>query len=474
MRYNRRVKLTKIIATIGPSTESEESIRSLIEHGVNIIRFNFKHNDVNWHRQMIERVKKIASELKQPVGTLLDLQGPEIRITLSQPTLEVFEDKPIELGTEEFTISHPHIIAHIKDKQRIVVDDGQFIFHAQIKDKKLFLIPAQSGVLKNNKSMNLPGAEFPVSSLTSRDLTGLDVAAEVKIDYVALSFVRSVKDIEKLRTELDKRKLRAKVISKIEAQKAIDSLDEIIERSDAIMVARGDLGVEMPIEMVPYIQKTIINKCIVFGKPVITATQMLESMVANPFPTRAEISDVANAVFDLTDAVMLSGETASGKHPIATVKLMARVAVYNETKAFEDVRLEHSYVVQTQGELLCDAAYNLFHKSTKKNNIKAFLVFSQSGKTVRSLARYRPHVPIYALSPTDETNRSLTLSFGVFPLRLEDVKIDAEVRKEDIKKTVKFLRTQGHLKKQDVVIVIHGEKWGEIGGASTIRMITVD
>lgn len=467
-------KLTKIIATIGPSCESEEMIEKLVHAGVNIFRFNFKHNEVEWHASRIKRVNEIARRLDTPIGVLLDLQGPEIRVKMKADELEIKEGQEIQLGTDEFTISQPAILDHIHDGQFVVVNDGQFTFTLKKHDKATFLLPLQSGILKPNKSMNFPGADYPMDVLTARDISGIEMAGREGVDFIALSFVRSEDDVKYLAEQMSKREIKAKIVSKIEAKKAIENLDSIIGVSDAIMVARGDLGVELPIEQVPFYQKQMIRKCFEKGIPVITATQMLESMMASPFPTRAEISDIANAAYDLTDAVMLSGESAMGTYPLEAVSTMAKVVSYNEGISIEDVRVDYEFQLERQEQILCDAAYNLYHKGRNSVNFKGFLVLTQTGKTAQMLSRYRPQIPVYAFAPSFEIADSLTMLFGVHPFVLPSHhQFNEVVTKTATSEIVHYLHAKQLVTKGEKLIMMHGAYWGVPGGASTIRIITV-
>lgn len=468
------VKLTKIVATVGPASESEEMLRSLVNEGVNIFRFNFKHNETEWHEKMIRRVNELARQMDTPIGVLLDLQGPEIRVKMASGQIEIKKDTPLELGTPEFTISHPAILEHLQDGQYVVVNDGQFSFTLRKTDGKYILLPFQGGILKPNKSMNFPGADYPIDVLTQRDLDGIEMAGREGVDFIALSFVRLASDVLYLKDEMTKRNIKAKVVAKIEAKKAIENLDSIIEAADAIMVARGDLGVELPIEQVPFYQKQMIRKSFERGIPVITATQMLESMQSAPYPTRAEISDIANAAYDLTDAVMLSGESAMGKYPIEAVKTMAKVVSYNEGLSFEDVRQDYEFRLDRQEQILCDAAYNLYHTGRDIVPFKGFIVFTESGKTAQMLARYRPHIPVYAFAPSFDVADSLTIHFGIYPFVLQTPRTLNDVVTHDATaETVSYLHKRGLVTKGDKLILIHGDNWGVVGAASTIRVVIV-
>lgn len=435
--------MTKIVATIGPACQSEELIKQLIFSGVNIFRFNFKHNVIKWHDQMIQRVNKIAANLGVRVGTLIDLQGPEIRIKLTKDKLTIRKGEIIPF----FAITHPQIFPHLRTGQKILVDDGKFKFIFRKKSGKNFLISESEGILLDKKTLNIPGVDFPFPVLIDRDFQGLNLAARNQVDYVALSFVRTENDIDVLRKEMRKFKLGASVIAKIETNKALDHLDKILTVSDGIMVARGDLGVEIPLEEVPYQQKIIIKKCILKGIPVITATQMLESMVTSPLPTRAEISDVANATYDLTDAVMLSGETATGRYPVQAVEIMQKTLTFNEKKNLVDSRLRFNFKVEKESELLAEAAYGLCRSvSHKKKNFAGFIVFTATGQSVRALSRYRALYPIFAFTPDVRIADQLTVSFGVVSFTLNEQKLE---------KALSILKKSKYIKKGDVLIILY-------------------
>lgn len=469
------MKLTKIVVTIGPACESEEMVEKLIRKGTNIFCFNFKHNTIKWHETMIERVRKTALKLNIPVGMLIDLQGPEIRIKIRKPELKIVEGEEYTLGEDpmkfDISLSHPDILTFIKDGQKVVADDGAFQFTLSVKDSKYLLKSESEGILMDKKGLNIPGADFPASVLVDRDLEGIELAARNKIDFVALSFVRSAEDINFLRRELEKVGAHLRVVAKIETQRAIEHLAQIIEASDVLMVARGDLGVEFPFEQVPYFQKKIIRECVERGKSVITATQMLESMIENPYPTRAEISDIANAVFDLTDAVMLSAESALGKYPSKAVSTMSQAVQYNEKIDDKDIKLKHEYDISDQTEVLCDAAYNLYLASKDENKISAFLVFTETGHSARTLSRYRPHAPIFAFAPTKQVASSLTINFAIEPFFWDRSKRNREVEHEDIRVAIDFLVKKKLIKHNQKVVVLYGDHWNIVGKLSTIKIV---
>lgn len=469
-------KLTKIVATIGPACESVEQIKALINAGVNVFRFNFKHNILEWHNDRIQRVNTVSAKMGMSIGTLIDLQGPEIRINMPTDQIILREDDLVSFGEgEDLSISHPQIIHHLTIGQKISADSGSFSFTVEKKNNKTYLRSHSKGILKNRKALNIPGADFPFPVLVDRDFEGLKLAVRNEIDFVALSFVRTADDIRIIRREMKKYNVTAKLIAKIETEKSLKNLDEIIDISDGIMVARGDLGVELPLEEVPYYQKIIIKKSIKKGIPVITATQMMESMIERPFPTRAEVSDIANATYDLTDAVMLSGETAMGAYPIETVKIMSKTLAFNELKNMVDSRKRFDFQVDDQNALLCDSAYGLYlaYRGLKEH-VAGFLIFTHTGKTVQLLSRYRPLVPIFAFCPTDIISDSLTLQYGVIPISFKLSLKKTEVEKKDVQKAVVYLKEKSLIKKGDVLIVLHGEYWAAKGQTSTVKILKVE
>ncbi len=475
-------KLTKIVATIGPVSDSEEQIQKLIEAGVNVFRFNFKHSTVEWHAERIDRVNKVAKKMGVDVGTLLDLQGPEIRINMPGDGIHVKVGEMLTLGESVFTdktkkgfsCSHPSLFEYLKVGQHLLADDGAFTFTVMEVGKEAVLKSNREGLLKNRKSLRIPGANFPFPVLVDRDFEGLKLAQRSELDYIALSYARNAKDVHTLREEMKKYKIVAQIISKIEAKTAIDNLDEIIDASDGIMVARGDLGIELPIEEVPYWQKVIIKKSMERGIPVITATQMLQTMIDNPFPTRAEVSDVANATYDLTDAVMLSGESASGKYPVETVTMMRKIVEANELRFIEDTRWTFEFDDANNESMLCEGAYNIYQTLLSRGEkIAGFVVFTESGKTARMLSRYRASLPIFAFVPNAKVAQMLTVNYGVEPIVKKDISAKELVTKEGIAKTVEFLKKEQGAKPGEWFIVLHGDCWLVEGGTSTLKLIQI-
>ncbi len=476
-------KLTKIVATIGPASDSEESIEKLILSGVNVFRFNFKHSKTDWHNERIERVQKVSNKLKVHVGILLDLQGPELRINMPKDEIHLKEGEEIVLGERVFTdpsvkgifVSHPQMLPYLKIHEKLIADDGAFTFTVvKTGEKEVTLLSKNKGILKNRKSLRIPGNDFPFPLLIDRDFKGLELAARTKIDYVALSYVRTAEDVTILRKEMKKYSVLAQVISKIETKSSIAHLDEIIKVSDGIMVARGDLGIELPIEEVPYYQKIIIHKSLEHGIPVITATQMLESMMEKPYPTRADVSDIANATYDMTDAVMLSGETAGGHYPVQAVEMMKKTIIMNEKRFITDTRKKFNFKASCPRALICDAAYNLSRALWQSGEeVRGFIVFSSTGQTIKLLSRYRPAQPIFALVDTKKTAEGLTLNFATYPIVLSDIGFKEKfvfIEKQSIQKIISYIHSTLKVPRGRF-IMIHGDIWFLGGQTSSVKLI---
>lgn len=473
-------KLTKILATVGPASESPEMIAKLMDLGVNVFRFNIKHNELPWHKEKVQLVKKIAEEKGMAIGTLLDLQGPEIRTVVPNDEIEMKKGDKVIVGEGEgypnFTISHPTVIAHLEKGQKVVVEDGRARFEVVdvLANGAVLEAELDQQTLKTKKTFNLPGAAYPMPTLTEKDEAAIQMAASIEVDFIALSFVRTAQDILDLKEMMKKNNLVARVIPKIETQLALDNLDEIVAACEGLMVARGDLGIEIPMEQVPFYQKLMIKKCLERGIPVITATQMLISMFDKPYPTRAEVSDVANAAYDFTDATMLSEESAMGKFPGDAVSTMAKTVEFSEKQGIlKDTRDIFEYYILDSEEMLCDTAYNLYLSFERDEQpIGGFIVFSETGRTGRKLSRYRPKAPIFVFTPDKKVRDGLTMSFGVTPfVQPDEMKDNAQVRIEDMKAAFKFLVDKAHVDPDKRYILLYGDSWGVEGGVSTIKIV---
>lgn len=466
-------KKTKIVATVGPASESAEIIEKLIDSGVNIFRFNLKHNDFEWHKKIINRVRNIAKTNKKRVGIMVDFQGPEIRLeTKDGLPLEIKKDETFwisnKLSADNKVIkANPGIvIKYIKKGEKLFVDDGNLELKVVGKDLKGIKVQAENdAVIKNRKSLNVISDELELPILADRDKVVLARLDEINPDFIALSFVRSQKDIEVLKRLLLAIDPGVKVVAKIENARAIKNIKEIIKVTDVIMIARGDLGIEIPLEELAFWQKEIIDLCRVNSKPVIVATQMLQSMVTNNRPTRAEVTDVSNAVFDGTDALMLSEETSIGVNPVRVVKEMSDIANYCENSSIgRNLEIDP----QTSTEVLVDAAVKII-KNNRDLKIGAVVIFTQSGNTARVFSKYRINLPVVAVTDNKDTFKGLLMSYGVRPFLKKFNKTYFKMPKGLINKLMKL----EFISKGESILVMHGNNWMKSGSTTDISLVTV-
>ena len=466
-------KKTKIIATIGPASESMEVLEKLIQEGVNIFRFNLKHNDFEWHKNKIKKVKEISENLGKKVGIMIDLQGPEIRLeTENNQEIDlkkgdsVFIANKFIKGKKIIKLNPEAVLKQIGKGDSVFIDDGDGEF--RVVNKKFGVIEMKSErdyVIKHRKSLNIPGKKLDLPLFSKKDLDALKIVDQFNADFAALSFVRSKDDIEALRKKLGKDSFKIKIVAKIENASAIRNIKEIVESADAVMVARGDLGVEVPLRELAYWQKKIVDLCRQNSKPVIVATQMLKSMVSNYRPTRAEVTDVSNAIFDGADAVMLSEETASGKYPEKSVEQMASIAIFcEEHGVVTHIEMEH----KTTTEILVDAAVKIV-ADNKIIPFKAIIVFTKSGKTARILSKYRLNIPIIAFTENTETVEALTMSYGVNAYLKKFNRDDFNISTNLINELSKF----DFIKKGDHILMIHGNGWMKEGSTADISLVTI-
>jgi len=466
-------KKTKIMATIGPASESEEVLTQLIEHGVNIFRFNLKHNVFDWHKTVINKAREIANRMKMEIGILVDFQGPEIRIeTNGGEEINIEEGESLFIGNEFNEVQkiikiNPSLATKkIKIGDVIFLNNGDLELKVIKKNNKLIELKSENkAIIKNNKSINLISEKNELPILASRDMETLAKLEQINPDYIALSFVRTQRDVEILKALLNKINKGVKVVAKIENSIAIKNIEEIIKIADGIMIARGDLGIEVPIKELAFWQKKIIDLCRKESKPVIVATQMLGSMVENSHPTRAEATDVSNAVFDGTDVLMLSEETSIGKYPIKVVKEMSEIAEFSEnTKEIRNIIID----TQTPTEVLVDAAVNIV-LNNKNLKIKAVVIFTESGKTARIFSRYRLNLPIIAMTDNLDTVRSLIMSYGVESYYKKFNETNFRMPKSLVKNISNIVT----LESGDTLVVIHGNNWMESESTSDISLVTV-
>ncbi|MEX1013842.1 MAG: pyruvate kinase [Candidatus Paceibacterota bacterium] len=449
-------KKTKIVATIGPSSEDERTLSKMIKEGLNIMRLNFSHGDFNEHQKRVDIWRKIAKQQNKNLGILQDLSGPKIRIgdfetekiTLKKNSKFIFTTEKIKGTKEKVYVNYPLLVKDLKKGDNILLDDGKLRLEVEkIKNKEIITKVLIGGEIRGRRGVNLPGANLKISALTPKDKKDLDFAAKNNIDFVALSFVRSVNDIRQLRSLMKKKKIDAEIISKIETQQAVDNIDEIINETDGVMVARGDLAIEIGPEKVPSIQKMIIRKCNDLGKPVITATQMLESMINNPVPTRAEVSDIANAILDGTDAVMLSGETTVGEYPVEVVKVMTRTALETELR-----QKERNLKEEKKDKGVVDSITQSATKTAKEINASVLVALTKSGFTGRMISRFKPKLKILSFSPYQKTCNQVSLSFGCQSIKTDEFTSFDEAM-EIVRKTCLDNKIA---KKGDSVVVVAG------------------
>lgn len=458
---------TKILATLGPQTSGVESIKKLIEAGINAVRLNMSHGSYDFYASLFENIHTARTELNSPLAILADLQGPKIRIgELKEKEIETFSGKEIEITTEDITGDDKLISTSYKNLHRdavigdlILINDGLIRLRIISKKQKSVVCEIENGgILSPRKGMNLPGMKLSTPSLTEKDFEDLNFLIDKPVDYLALSFVRNAEDIHQLKEWLGKNGKSTPVIAKIEKKEAIDAFDSILIAADGIMVARGDLGVELSPAKVPVIQKEIIKTCNETGKLVITATQMLESMINSPIPTRAEAADVANAVWDGTDVVMLSGETSVGKFPIETVKMMNEI-IFNAERHFisnENIKFQ---IPEAFEENLFDSVLRGITSVAEQIKSNAIVVFTYKGRAARGLAKYRPVSKIIAISDSFETMNNLCLRWGVNSLFINKIdKQNAAI--EDAKN---LLLNAGMVNKGDLVIFLSRAPFSEKG-----------
>lgn len=470
------MRKTKIVCTIGPATESVETLKELIKAGMNVARINFSHGGYEEQEEKVENLKKARKELNTPVALMLDTKGPEIRTGKLAENATILESgEKIVLTTEEIlgdktkvTVSYKDLYKEVKKDTIILIDDGCIeTVVEEVKGTDIICKVTHGGKLGSRKSINVPGLKLNLPSLTEKDIKDIKDGINAGFDYIAASFVRKAQDVFDIRKLLDDNGGKdVKIISKIENREGIDNFDEILNASDGIMVARGDLSVEIPMEEVPILQKKFIKKCYNVGKPVITATQMLETMMNNPRPTRAEVSDVANAIFDMSSAIMLSGETAMGKFPIECVKTMDRIATTIESsiKYWKRFRNRECHFKNTNYEFninhsICSTAMNM--------EAKAIFAYTEAGDTPRMVSSFTPNCPIYAITENERTYRQLALTWGVYP-RL--AKVQSSIN-QALTEEIKAVKEEGRLKDGDTIVIAGGARVAPNSEEDTINRI---
>ena len=469
----KNAKKTKIVCTLGPASQSEETLTKLIENGLNVCRFNFSHGSHEEHKERMDIVKKVRDELKKPVAILLDTKGPEIRTgNFADP--EVFLEEGSKfiitmadvIGNKEMcTVSYKGLAEDVVEGDTILIDDGLVGLKVEnVVGEEIHCVVENSGIVKNHKGVNVPGVKINLPALTPKDISDIEFGITQGIDFIAASFVRKASDVLAIREVLENNNATdIQIISKIENQEGVDNLDEILQVSDGLMVARGDLGVEIPTEDIPIVQKQMIKKCNALGKPVITATQMLDSMIRNPRPTRAEVTDVANAIYDGTDAIMLSGETAAGKYPVEAVKVMAAIA-----KRIEET-LDYDTILRSKGlnnTNVTDAISYATCTTAKSLTASGIVTSTSSGYTARMVSKFRPKTPIIAATPNERTSRQLSLSWGVYTVMCEQ----AENTDDLIDNSIEASKNEGYIHEGELVVITTGVPTGVSGTTNLIKV----
>ncbi len=469
------IKKTKIVATIGPVTTSVEMLSKLLKEGMNIVRLNFSHGDFNEHQEKVNNFRK-AIVLTGISGAIMqDLSGPKIRLgEFYQERVLLKAGDTITITTEKIigdeknvSINYPMFAKEVKKGDKIMVDDGKKKFEViSINGNKVLCKILVGGETKGRRGVNLPDSDISVSSLTDKDKKDIEFGIKNKVDFFAFSFVRKPEDVVELREILNKKKSKSKIIAKIETPQAVNNIDAILELCDGLMVARGDLAIEVPAEKVPMIQKMLIKKCNDAGKIVITATQMLESMIKSPVPTRAEVSDIANAIIDGTDAIMLSEETTLGDYPIEAVKIMTKVALDIESN-FPEREISH---LDQKGDIgVTDSITGSIVKTAHNIGAKAIIALTKTGFTARMISRYKPVPFIIAVTSEEITFRQLNASFGCLPLKVENY--STALDKEVFKSVRDFCIKEKIASKGDKVVIATCSQWDKKGGPTNMIMV---
>ncbi|MFF2910204.1 MULTISPECIES: pyruvate kinase [Bacillales] len=468
------MRKSKIVCTIGPASESLENIKKLILAGMNVARLNFSHGDFEEHGNRIKTIRQASAELNKTVAILLDTKGPEIRTgKLEVEPIELVQDEYLTLTTEEIlgnqsriSITYSELPNDVQVGSTILIDDGLIgLTVVDIQGTEIKTRIVNGGTIKSKKGVNVPGVAISLPGITEKDTNDIIFGIEQDIDFIAASFVRKASDVLEIRELLEKHNAsHIQIISKIENQQGVDNLDEILAASDGLMVARGDLGVEIPAEDVPLAQKLMIKKCNVAGKPVITATQMLDSMQRNPRPTRAEASDVANAIFDGTDAIMLSGETAAGKYPVESVLTMSRIAEKAESALdYREIFNKQQFAQETT---VTEAISQSVAISALDLNAKAIISSTVTGHTARVVSKYRPKAPIIAVTTQERTMRQLSLVWGVTPVYGQVATSTDEL----LETALKGGKDSGLVQGGDLVVITAGIPLGRSGSTNLVKV----
>ncbi len=469
-------KKTKIVATIGPATYSEEKLAALLKSGLNVARLNFSHGDFPEHQEKVDNLRKAVEKTGIPCAILQDLAGPKIRIgefkngsiTLKEGQIFTITTDQIEGDENRVSVNYPHFAKEVSVGHTVFLHDGKKELQVmEVKGNDVICKVIIGGDIYGRRGVNLPHSDLSVSSMTEKDHADIEFGIKNEVDFFALSFVRRPSDITELRTVLNAKKSKAKIIAKIETPQALANIDEILKLTDGVMIARGDLAIEIPAENVPVAQKMLITKCNDLGKPVITATQMLESMIESPVPTRAEVSDIANAIFDGTDAIMLSEETALGGFPVEAVQMMARVALKVES--------DHLYLKAEKGKRhmkgpalgVVDAVTSEAVDVADRIGAKCIVALTHSGFTAAMVARYKPVQPLIAFTPDETISRQLLLSYGCAPV----INKNSHTFTDAMDEVRKFALEKKLAKKGDKVVVVAGAPFNQKGVETNLMLV---
>ncbi len=469
------MRKTKIVCTIGPSTCSYQNLHKLIASGLDVARLNFSHGTHDSHAEVIRIIRELSKHCGRPIAILQDLSGPKVRLgKIACQAVALKRGQRIRLTTrdvpgdiDELCLPVPEMIAAVKPGDRLLADDGRIELAVVSKDADSILVRAiVAGVLSSNKGITAPGVSLDIAAVTEKDKDDLRFGLLHGVDFVAASYVRRAEDLLPLKQIMEEMGIKRPIIAKIEKMEAVRRISQILASVDGIMVARGDLGVEIPIDEVPLVQKQIIKLCNAAGKPVITATQMLDSMIHNPRPTRAEVTDIANAILDGTDAVMLSGETAAGDYPFEAVKMMAKVAVRADDVLPDRTLLKERFKSESD---VTDVLSRATVKIAAELKVAAILCATTSGSTVRSISRYRPTVQLIGVTPVEQTFRNLALTWGVRPILIDTVYSSDDMMKATISAAIE----KNMIKIGDKVILTGGVPVNVVGNTNLIRVHVV-
>ncbi|BAI61596.1 pyruvate kinase [Methanocella paludicola SANAE] len=469
------MRKTKIVCTIGPACDTQEKLEALIKAGMNVARLNMSHATHEYHANLIRNIRYVSEALDRPIGILMDLQGPKIRIgTLKEKVIltpgqrYVITTREVPGDDKEVHVPFKDLPQSVAPGQTLLIDDGLIeLTVEEVKGSDIITKVVRGGELKNNKGINLPRSTIKARSITDKDIKDLMFGLDQHVTMVAMSFVRTPQDVLDLRKIIEDNQADIPIIAKIEKHEAVKNIDGIIDVVNGIMVARGDLGIEIPMAEVPIVQKMIISKCNAKAIPVITATQMLDSMIRNPIPTRAEATDVANAVFDGTDALMLSGETAFGEYPIKSVETMARIAEYTEASSY----YKHAIAAKTPHPSLSitDSVAFATTEAARNLNAQAIITATQTGYSARKVSKYKPQIPAYAVTNNKSVIDELTVSWGIFPVHIGPTPdLDAL-----IEESVNLCLSKGYIKNGDLVVITAGILTGIPGGTNIMKIHAV-